>query len=125
MTMAYYSRQLGLDENYLCVYRSMRNLPKGTEARKLYESYKKELAYAQEVVNQLQDIYYELDDAGLFAKFARHCKHVGIYKHACTLHEVSKYWFLPVDNLKGKKYIEKMLMLIAEYEVFKNANRDN
>lgn len=118
MSKAHYSKLLNLDENYLNVFRTMRNMPKNTDAKVLYQIYLDEQKEQQEIVAKLQDMYYWLIDRFAINDFGRYILEYDIYKHSVSIHAMFAKQFNVGNKLKGQDWVIKMKKIIALFDEY-------
>ena len=118
MTAIKYSQALGKSRALLSVYRKNRNMPKKTEPREIYEAYMNEVREQDDVINQFQQIYFELKDAKAIRKFGLVLEEKGVMTHK-SLQVAFGRCFRATDRLIGYDHIQRFKRIIELYEEWK------
>ncbi|NCC88142.1 MAG: hypothetical protein EOM05_09815 [Clostridia bacterium] len=126
MTSAYYSKLLGMDENYLNVYRVMRGYKKrSTTAKEMYIQYKLELEEENMIKEKMQKMYYDLKTSRKLMAFSQILINMKLYtKHQCFMYLVDGC-FSSDTKLKGKVLRDKMNLILSLFEKFKKDGYEN
>lgn len=121
MTSAYYSTIIGLDENYLNVYRAMRGYPKGTDKYVLFEAYNKEIEYEKRLTEELQNMYYDLLDRSCISALGRLLVQKKVYSKVNSIHIMLGKQFKGVEKLRGKIWVNRVESILKIY----NENKES
>ena len=93
-------------------------MPKKTEPREIYEAYMNEVREQDDVINQFQQLYYELKDTKSIRKFGLVMAAKGIITHK-SLNVAFGRSFRVVGRLIGYDHIQRFKQIVNEYEVWR------
>lgn len=114
----YWSLQLGRCYTYLAVYRKQHNLQHLTP-KELYYYVKEKEQRMFEIRDELQAIYYELQEKRKISQFGDFLKKLNIFTHKYTISSTFINSFNIPEYIVPSK-IEKYETIIKEYKNFKD-----
>lgn len=125
MTATEASRQLGKCDNFLNVFRSQNNIPKGTNALVLKKMYEERLRKFFNTRERLQEIYYELEElkhkqyVKNMASFGFELKRRNIITNHNSVYSIFEKAFSNYDFLIGNRFTKRYEEIIKAYEEWK------
>lgn len=115
--LKYWSLQLGRCYTYLAVYRKQHNLQHLTP-RELYYHVKKTEQRMFEIRDELQQIYYDLQQTKQITKFGAELKKNNVFTHRYTISSTFKNVFNVPEFIVPSK-IAKYETILKEYRKFR------
>ena len=117
-TFKHYSNLMGKCDAFLSAYCYFNKI-KGTP-KEIYDIVQKRIKYENEIVQKMQDLYYELSDKGAKAEFGRYCASKGLFKHDIQLNQsLESSFIIERENLIKLTQIKRMETILGYYEEFK------
>ena len=120
------SLELGRSRSLLCVFKKSENLPKELNAKQVQLLYLEKVAKSQAIREELQGIYYELQDlkrhgkGTLTAEFGRYLETKGLIGHRYGIYVVLNSCFKSAEILSGNRYTKRYKTIIQAFKEWKN-----
>lgn len=110
-----YSAMLGRSENYMSVYRHLRNIPQSVDAQKLFDLYMQECEDQHATIEKMQHLYFTLKNQKMLRKFGERLFRLGIIKQNTFYGTINSSFFSP-DGLRPYSFINKCKKILAYWE---------
>ena len=122
--MATYKRSeaMGMSKSYLSVYRSTRNMPKGSSTKEVVKAFTEEKQDQEQVLNGMIEMYYSLKDKKKMLEFGKHLCNIGLYISPSCVYRISESLFKNTVGLRHKSAIEDWKKVSEEFKGWRESN---